>query len=107
MIDRNKIIRYQQEKIKRIEKLQEELHNLAMSGMFTLKVLGVPDDDGLLENTMDTIHNVSYAITDVLDGMEPKKAIQENITGKGNIQRLDGYFDFFMSISLIITPDLS
>ncbi|HEP2609916.1 hypothetical protein VYH76_07910 [Streptococcus anginosus] len=84
MIDKDRIILDQQKKIERIEKLQEELHTLAMIGMFTLKVVGVPDDDGLLENTMDTIHNVSHAITDVLEGMAPKKAIKENLTGKGN-----------------------
>lgn len=84
MIDKDKIIIEQQKKIERIEKLQKELHALAMIGMSTLKVVGVPDDDGLLENTMDTIHNVSHAITDVLEGMAPKKAIKENLTGKGN-----------------------
>lgn len=80
MIDKDRIILDQQKKIERIEKLQEELHSLAMFGIFTLKVVGVPDDDGLLENTMDTIHNVSHAITDVLEGMAPKKAIKETMT---------------------------
>ncbi|WP_455453555.1 hypothetical protein [Streptococcus salivarius] len=84
MIDKDRIILDQQKKIERIEKLQEELHTLAMLGMFTIKVVGVPDEDGLIENTMDTIHNVSHAITDVLEGMDPKKAIQENLTGKDN-----------------------
>ena len=82
MIDKDRIILDQQKKIERIEKLQEELHTLAMFGMFALKVVGVPDDDGLLENTMDTIHNVSHAISDVLEGVAPKKAIQENLTGQ-------------------------
>lgn len=84
MIDKDRIILDQQKKIERIEKLQEELHTLAMLGMFTIKVVGVPDEDSLLESTMDTIHNVSHAITDVLEGMDPKKAIQENLTGKDN-----------------------
>ena len=84
MIDKDRIILDQQKKIERIEKLQEELHTLAMLGMFTIKVVGVPDENGLLENTMDTIHNVLHAITDVLEGMDPKKAIQENLTGKDN-----------------------
>ena len=84
MIDKDRIILDQQKKIERIEKLQEELHTLAMLGMFTIKVVGVPDEDGLLESTMDTINNVSHAIADVLEGMDPKKAIQENLTGKDN-----------------------
>lgn len=84
MIDKDRIILDQQKKIERIEKLQEELHTLAMLGMFTIKVVGVPDEDSLLESTMDTIHNVSHAITDALEGMDPKKAIQENLTGKDN-----------------------
>lgn len=46
MIDKDRIILDQQKKIERIEKLQEELHALAMFGMFTLKVVGLPDDDG-------------------------------------------------------------
>ena len=82
MIDKDRIILDQQKKIERIEKLQEELHALAMFGMFTLKVVGLPDEDSLLENTMDTIHNVSHAISDVLEGVAPKKAIQENLTGQ-------------------------
>ncbi|HEP3594404.1 TPA: hypothetical protein VCO81_001485 [Streptococcus pyogenes] len=84
MIDKDRIILNQQKKIERIEKLQEELHTLSMFGMLTLKAIGVPDEDGLLENTMDTIHNVSHAISDVLEGVAPKEAIQENLTGKGN-----------------------
>lgn len=84
MIDKDRIILDQQKKIERIEKLQEELHTLAMLGMFTIKVVGVPDEDGLLESTMGTIHDVSHAITDVLEGMDPKKAIQENLTDKDN-----------------------
>ena len=82
MIDKDRIILDQQKKIERIGKLQEELHTLAMFGLF----VGVPDDDGLFENTMDTIHKVSHAITDVLEGMAPKKAIKENMIGKGNKQ---------------------
>lgn len=82
MIDKDRIILDQQKKIERIEKLQKELHALSMIGMFTLKVVGLPDEDGLLENTMDTIHKVSHAITDVLEGMTPKKAIKENLTGQ-------------------------
>ena len=84
MIDKDRIILDQQKKIERIEKLQEELQSLALFGIFALKVVGVPDDDDLLENTMDTIHKVSYAIADVLDGMAPKKAIKENMIGNGN-----------------------
>ncbi len=82
MIDKDRIILDQQKKIERIEKLQEELHTLAMLGMFTIKVVGVPDEDGLLESTTDTIHNVSHAIDDVLEGMAPNKAIQENLTSQ-------------------------
>lgn len=82
MISKDRIILDQQKKIERIEKLQEELHTLAMLGMFTIKVVGVPDEDGLLESTMDTIHNVSHAIDDVLEGMAPNKAIQENLTSQ-------------------------
>lgn len=80
MIDKDRIILDQQKKIERIEKLQEELHSLAMFGIFTLKVVGVPDDDGLLENTMDSMHKLSHVIEDVLEGMEPKKAIKETMT---------------------------
>lgn len=90
MINKDGIILDQQKKIERIEKLQKELHTLAMFGMFTLKVVGVPDEDGLIENTIDTIHNVSHAIDDVLEGMAPNKAIQENLTGKGNKEEEEG-----------------
>lgn len=82
MIDKDRIILDQQKKIERIEKLQEELHTISVFGMFTLKVLGVPDEDGLLENAIDTVHKVSHAIKDVLGGMAPKKAIKENLTSQ-------------------------
>lgn len=78
MIDKDRIILDQHKKIERIEKLQEELHAISVFGLLTLKIVGVPDEDGLLENTMDTIQKVSHAITDVLEGMAPKKAIKEN-----------------------------
>lgn len=89
MIDKDRIIVEQQKKIERIEKLQEELHTISMFGMFTLGVVGLPDPDGLLENTMDTMHKLSHAIEDVLDGMSPKKAIKENLTSQDDEEEED------------------
>lgn len=43
MIDKDRIIRDQQKKIERIEKLQKELHAISVFGLFTLKVVGIPD----------------------------------------------------------------
>lgn len=61
MIDKDQIIKVQQEKIERIEQLQEELHKLSMFGLLTVNVLGLPDED-------------------VLDGMSPREAIEKNMT---------------------------
>lgn len=80
MIDKDRIISDQQKKIERIEKLQEELHAISMLGMFTIKVLGVPDKNGTLEEMMNIMHKLSHVIEDVLDGADPKKAIKENLT---------------------------
>lgn len=80
MIDKDRIIRDQQKKIERIEKLQKELHAISIFGLFTLKVVGVPDKDGTLEGMMDIMHKLSHVIEDVLEGMEPKKAIKETMT---------------------------
>lgn len=69
--------------IERIQELQKDLHNIAMTGMLTLAVI---DSKGLetaiLENTLETIHNVSHAIQDVLDGKTSEQAIKSNLTSK-------------------------
>lgn len=77
MIDKDQIIKAQQEKIERVEKLQEELHKLSMLGLLTVKFLNLPDD---LKISMNTIHDISHVIKDVLDGMSPQEAIEKNMT---------------------------
>lgn len=72
-----KIIKQQQEKIERIEQLQEDLHKLSMFGLLTVNVLGLPDE---LEISLNAIHDVSHTIKDVLDGMSPQEAIEKNMT---------------------------
>ena len=79
MIDKDQIIKAQQEKIERIEELQKQLHKMAIFGMLTIKVLGLNDKHGLLECSMDIMHKASHAIKDVLNGMDPEQAIKENL----------------------------
>lgn len=75
------LIKQQQGKIERIEQLQEELHGIAMTGMLTLAIIGSKGlETAILENTLETIHNISHAIKDVLDGMSPQEAIEKNMT---------------------------
>lgn len=76
MIDKDQIIKAQQEKIERVEELQEELHKLSMFGLLTVNVLGLPDE---LESSLKAIHDVSHTIKDVLNGMSPKEAIEKNM----------------------------
>jgi hypothetical protein len=76
MIDKDQIIKAQQEKIERIEQLQEELHKLSMFGLLTVNILGLFDE---LEDSLKTVHQVSHVIKDVLDGMDPEQAIKENL----------------------------
>ena len=71
------LIKQQQEKIERIEQLQEELHKLSMFGLLTVNVLGLPDE---LELSLKAVHDVSHTIKDVLDGMSPREAIEKNMT---------------------------
>ena len=71
------LIKHQQEKIERIEQLQEELHKLSMFGLLTVNVLGLPDE---LELSLKAVHDVSHAIKDVLNGMSPREAIEKNMT---------------------------
>lgn len=66
----------QQKKIERVEKLQEELHKLSMLGLLTVKFLDLPDE---LKISMNSIHDVSHVIKDVLNGMSPKEAIEKNM----------------------------
>lgn len=71
------LIKQQQEKIERIEQLQNELHKLSLGGLFIINVLGLHED---LEMPLRTVHDVSHTIKDVLDGMSPKEAIEKNMT---------------------------
>lgn len=76
MIDKDQIIKEQQEKIERIEQLQKDLHELSMLGLLTATFLDLPDE---LKLSMNTIHDVSHMIKDVLNGMSPKEAIEKNM----------------------------
>lgn len=76
MIDKDRIIKAQQEKIERVEELQEKLHKLSMLGLLTATFLHLPDE---LKLSMNTIHDVSHTIKDVLNGMSPKEAIEKNM----------------------------
>lgn len=71
------LIKQQQEKIERIEQLQEELHKLSMLGLLTVKFLNLPDE---LKMPLNAVRDVSHAIKDVLDGMSPQEAIEKNMT---------------------------
>lgn len=70
------LIKQQQEKIDRIEQLQEELHKLAITGLIAVKILELPDE---LEISLNAVHDVSHTIKDVLDGMSPQEAIEKNM----------------------------
>jgi hypothetical protein len=73
------LIKQQQEKIERIEQLQEDLHKLSTFSLLTIDLLNLPD--GLRAPTK-AIHDVSHVIKDVLDGMSPREAIEKNMTEK-------------------------
>ena len=77
MIDKDQIIKAQQEKIERIEQLQERLHKLSMLGLLTVKLLGLPNE---LEKSLKVTHDISHVIKDVLNGMSPSEAIKQNMT---------------------------
>lgn len=69
--------------IERIQELQEDLHGISMTGMLTLAVIGSTGlETAILENTMETIHKVSHAIQDVLDGKTSKQAIDSHLASK-------------------------
>ena len=69
--------------IERIQELQQDLHGISMTGMLTLAIIGSKGiETAILENTLETIHNVSHAIQDVLDGKTSKQAINSNLASK-------------------------
>lgn len=69
--------------IERIQELQEDLHGISMTGMLTLAIIGSKGlETAILENTLETIHNVSHAIQDVLDGKTSKQAIDSNLASE-------------------------
>ena len=76
--------------IERIQELQEALHGIAMTGMLTLALIKPKGIEGaILENTMETIHKVSHAIQDVLDGKTPKQAINAHLANKDDDEEGD------------------
>lgn len=77
MIDKDQIIKAQQEKIERIEQLQERLHKLSTLGLLTVKLSGLPNE---LTIPLKVTHDISHVIKDVLDGMSPSEAIKQNMT---------------------------
>lgn len=81
MTDKDRIISEQQQKIERIEKLQEELHKISMFGMLTLKVLEIfKDDTDEIEAVLNNMHKLSHVIGDVLDGEDPETALKDTLT---------------------------
>lgn len=76
--------------IERIQELQQYLHGIAMTGMLTLALIKPKGIEGaILENTMETIHKVSHAIQDVLDGKTPKQAIDAHLANKDDDEEGD------------------
>ena len=76
--------------IERIQELQQDLHGIAMTGMLTLAIIGSKGlETAILENTLDTIHNVSHAIQDVLDGKTPKQAINAHLANEDDNEEGD------------------
>lgn len=76
--------------IERIQELQEDLHGIAMTGMLTLAIVGPKGIEGaILGNTMETIHKVSHAIQDVLDGKTPKQAIDAYLANEDDDEEGD------------------
>ena len=76
--------------IERIQELQEDLHVIAMTGMLTLALIKPKGIEGaILENTMETIHKVSHAIQDVLDGKTPKQAIEAHLANEDDDEEGD------------------
>ena len=76
--------------IERIQELQQDLHGIAMTGMLTLAIIGSKGlETAILENTLDTIHNVSHAIQDVLDGKTPKQAIDAHLANEDDDEEGD------------------
>lgn len=75
--------------IERIQELQQDLHGIATTGMLTLALIKPKGIEvAILENTLETIHNVSHAIQDVLDGKTSKQAINSHLAS-GNDEEGD------------------
>lgn len=76
--------------IERIQELQQDLHGISMTGMLTLATIGSKGiETAILENTMETIHKVSHAIQDVLDGKTPKQAIDAHLANEDDNEEGD------------------
>lgn len=76
---KTKLSKHSKKKLNVSKNCKKQLHEMAIFGMLTIKVLGLNDKHGLLECSMNIMHKASHAIKDVLDGIDPEQAIKENL----------------------------
>lgn len=67
----------QHKTILRIEKLQEEMHELVIASAFA-EEYGFVEFDTETKISFTTMHILSHVIEDVLNGADPKQALQQS-----------------------------
>jgi hypothetical protein len=66
--------------LQRVRELQEEMHEICMFSA-GLEEIGLVDLDPLMLMSIDTVHKISHALEDVLDGEDAGKALRKHLTG--------------------------
>lgn len=79
-MDVKETILEQHKTLQRVRELQEEMHEICMFSA-GLEEIGLVDLDPLMLMSIDTVHKISHALKDVLDGEDAGKALRKHLTG--------------------------
>lgn len=66
--------------LERVRELQQEMHEICMFSA-DLEETGLVDVDPMMAMSLNTVHKISHALEDVLNGEDAGKALRNHLTG--------------------------
>ena len=66
--------------LERVRELQQEMHEICMFSA-GLEETGLVDVDPMMATSLNTVHKISHALEDVLNGEDAGKALRNHLTG--------------------------
>lgn len=70
----------QHKTLERVRQLQKEMHEICMFSA-GLEAIGLVDVDPLMAISLDTVHKISRALEDVLNGEDAGETLRNHLTG--------------------------